>query len=116
MGIHFAEQIGHSTLTFLEINEDDNYKVTIFDQSQKLFEKFIRHERFWYFALIILQFWYASFLSPLNLFNCNLCMLLASSNFKLKALIAQIIYAQIQQVSDKVYHKSNDKQTFIKIS
>lgn len=45
MGIHFAEQIGHSTLTFLEINEDDNYKVTIFDQSQKLFEKFICHER-----------------------------------------------------------------------
>lgn len=109
MGIHFAEQIGHSTLTFLEINEDDNYKVTIFDQSQKLFEKFIRHERLWYFALIILQFWYASFLSPLNLFNCNLCMLLASSNFKLKALIAQIIYAQIQQVTKFIINQMTNR-------
>lgn len=38
MGIHFAEQIGHSTLTFLEINEDDNYKVNFLPIS-KAFRK-----------------------------------------------------------------------------
>ena len=73
----FLQQMDHSTLTLtsLEINEDENYKTTLFDQFQMFSEKFFCHEKIWSLP----EFSNASFLNSASSFNCNLRTLLVLS-------------------------------------